>query len=96
MALTDDVKRLAALARIEVKDEEIEKFAKEFESVLAYVGQIESLKVSHKAGDTPAVRNIMREDGEPHAKGAYTKVLVDQFPDKDGNSLKVPKILSND
>lgn len=96
MALTDDVKRLAALARIEVKDDEIEKFAKEFESVLAYVGQIESLKVSDKAGDALAVRNVMREDGEPHGKGLYTKAIVEQFPDKEGNSLKVAKILSND
>lgn len=96
MASTDDVRKLAALARIELKDGEIEKFAKEFEGILAYVGQIESLKASRAEGVLPPVRNVLREDGEPHEKGAYTKKLVEQFSKKEGNSLQVPQIISYD
>lgn len=96
MASTDDVKRLAALARIEFTDSELEKFASEFEGVLKYVGQIESLKTGKRSTEAPPVRNVMREDGAPHEKGAYTKKIVEQFPEKEGNALKVPQIISYD
>jgi len=97
MASTDDVRKLAALARIELKDEEVGKFASEFEGILAYVGQIETLKASRTGADTlPPVRNILREDGEPHEKGKYTAKIVEQFPDKEGNTLKVAQIISHD
>ena len=94
MASTDDVKKLAALARIELKDAELEKFANEFEGVLAYVGQIESLKTGRTGKEAPPIRNVFREDGEPHEKGAYTKKIVEQFPDKQGDALKVAQVIS--
>lgn len=96
MASADDVKKLAALARIEVKDDELEKLSKEFESILAYVGQIETLSVGAGAGARPAVRNVMRADENPHESGAYTEALVAQFPAKKGESLEVKQIISHD
>lgn len=96
MASADDVRKLAALARIELKDAEIEKFSNEFESVLAYVGQIESLDVSKAGKARPPIRNVFREDGEPHAAGAYTAKLTEQFPEHEGNALVVKQIISYD
>lgn len=96
MASADDVKRLAALARITVPDAELEKFSKEFESVLAYVGQIEALKAEKKTESVPPLRNVFRADGAPHESGAYTEELAAQFPEREGNYLKVKKIISYD
>lgn len=96
MASADDVKRLAALARIEVAHDELEKLSKEFESILAYVGQIETLSVDGDAAVRPAVRNVMRADENPHEPGIYTESLVGQFPAKKGNSLEVKQIISHD
>lgn len=96
MASTDDVKKLAALARIELKDAELEKFAAEFDGILAYVGQIESLTTGKTRTAAPAVRNVLREDGEPHEKGIYSAKLTEQFPANEGNALKVPQIISHD
>lgn len=96
MASVDDVKRLAALARISISDAELETFSKEFESVLAYVGQIEKLDAAAAPDLRPAVRNVLREDGEPHESGTYTEKLVAQFPEQDGDYLKVKKIISHD
>ena len=45
MATVEDVKKLSKLARIDLGDSELEKFTKEFDAILAYVGQLESLKV---------------------------------------------------
>lgn len=95
MASADDVRKLAALARIEVRDDELEKFSKEFESILAYISQIDSLKVSG-ARKAPVTRNVLREDGEPHPTAAYTEAIVAQFPERDGDYLRVKQIISND
>lgn len=96
MATLEDVRRLAALARIEVRDAEIEKFSKEFEGILSYVGQIEGLEVAHAADTTPPVRNVFRDDGEPHASGIHTEALTAQFPERDNDALKVKQIVNYD
>lgn len=113
MATTEEVKKLAALARITISDEELAAFTKEFDSILAYVGQLEKLELPTKAvkdgssgvtkvtlrkvgEEKPPLRNVMREDGEPHESGKYTEKLVAQFPKKDGNSLEVKQIIAQD
>lgn len=95
MASSDEVKKLAALARLDIPAEKLETLSKEFESILAYVNQIESLSVEGVA-TLPQVRNVFREDGEPHEKGKYTEALAKQFPERDGDYLAVKQIISHD
>jgi len=92
MAMADEVKRLAALARIELSEEELAAFTKEFEAILAYVGQLESLELP-ETEEAPALRNVMREDGEPHAPSAFTEKLAAQFPAREGNALIVKQVI---
>lgn len=98
MATKEEVKKLAALARIRVEDSELEKFTSEFDAILAYIGQLEKLELPQ--GDAlqnkPALRNVMRADGDPHASGEYTKKLVEQFPARSGDALSVKQIISHD
>ncbi len=97
MATTEEVRKLAALARINIGDEELEKFTSEFDAILAYVGQLEALEIPHAvAGGKPVLRNVMREDGEPHAARAYTDALAAQFPAREGDALVVKQIITHD
>ncbi len=96
MASPDDVKRLAALARLSISDTELEKFSKEFEGILKYIGQIDQLAVSKESKAVPSVRNVFRVDGEPHEGGLFTEALAAQFPKRSGNSLSVKQIISHD
>ena len=97
MASAEDVRKLAALARIRVDDADLPRFVKEFESILAYVGQLEELELPESLkDDAPVLRNVMREDGEPHKKGIYTEKLTAQFPEREGDYLKVKQIISHD
>jgi len=97
MATTDEVKKLAALARIRVADAELAQFTKEFDAILAYVGQLEKLNLPIDAGEAkPTLRNVFRDDGEPRAPGTYTEKLVAQFPAREGNALVVKKIIQHD
>ncbi len=96
MATAEDVKKLAALARISIGEAELEKFTKEFDSILAYVGQLEKLDLPKVGAEKPALRNVMRADGEPHESGKYTEKLAAQFPERDGDYLAVKQIISHD
>jgi len=96
MATTEEVQKLASLARITVGEEELERFTREFDTILGYIGQLDSLALSEKGEERPALRNVMREDGEPHATGKYTKKLTEQFPAREGDALVVKQVISHE
>jgi aspartyl-tRNA(Asn)/glutamyl-tRNA(Gln) amidotransferase subunit C len=96
MISRDDVKKLADLARIEVSGAELESLAGDMEAILDYVGQVSSF-ASHSESDSIADDmnvNVLREDDNPNPSGAYSKELIAEFPDKEGDYLKVKKILN--
>lgn len=92
----EDIERLANLARIELTAAEAESFAVEVSSILGYVSEIEEI-----TGNAPeekiegALVNVMREDSEPHAAGLYTEDLLASAPERDGQYVKVKKILDS-
>lgn len=96
-ASPDDVKRLAALARLSVPEEKLRALAAEFDSILKYIGQLDELKLDRAATpEAPALHNAFREDGTPHPSGEWTEALVKQFPARDGDSLSVKQIINYD
>lgn len=95
-ATAEDVKRLAALARVDVPEEDLARFAAEFDGILAYVGKLGDLKLPEGETGVPALRNVLRADEGAHAPGTWTEAITAQFPQKEGDSLSVKKILSHD
>lgn len=104
MATTEEVKKLAALARIKVDDAELEKFTSEFDAILAYIETISMVETPQGSAlrrrqteiEKPPLRNVMRADGVPHASGAYTEKLAAQFPKREGNALVVKQIITHE
>lgn len=96
MASSEDVKKLAALARVRIGEEDLAKFTTEFDSILAYVGQLEKLEVKGTKDIKPPLRNVFRADENPTPEGTWTAKVVEAFPEKEGNYLKVKQIISND
>ena len=97
MATREEVQKLASLARISVSDEELPKFVEEFDSILSYVSQLNTLTLP--TGDkqaVPPLRNVMRKDGEPHETGKYTEMLREQFPAREGSALVVKQIITHE
>ncbi|HEX8946816.1 MAG TPA: Asp-tRNA(Asn)/Glu-tRNA(Gln) amidotransferase subunit GatC [Candidatus Paceibacterota bacterium] len=95
MASVEEVKKLAALARITLADDELEKFTQEFDAILDYVGQLEQLSLpTDGAPEVPPLHNVFREDGEPTRAGTYTEKIVAAFPERKGNALAVKQIIS--
>lgn len=95
MTREEEVRKLAELARIRIPEERLPKLVAEFDQVLAYVGQLESLTAAKDAPLLPYA-NIFREDRVTNESGEYTEALAAQFPKRSGNSLSVKKIISHD
>ena len=97
-----DVENLAALARIDLTEEEKQSLLKDFDSILAYVKQIEEVKAEDIKEDL-VLSNVWREDVvEP--REFSRELILKQFPDSqparpdgrsggDGIFVKVKKIL---
>ncbi|MFA6094378.1 MAG: Asp-tRNA(Asn)/Glu-tRNA(Gln) amidotransferase subunit GatC [Candidatus Paceibacterota bacterium] len=90
-----DIEKLAELSRIKLTDEEKQKFGTEIESILAYVNQIQEV-AGATASEQPVVgevRNVMRPDTNSNESGANTEMILAEAPAREGDLLKVKKIL---
>ena len=96
----EDVKKLADLARIDISEEEMGEIAKDFDPILAYVGQVqEALKLStqkdivDQKSEDYFLHNIMREDVVTNDRAQYTDKILADAPDTQDGYLKVKQIL---
>jgi aspartyl-tRNA(Asn)/glutamyl-tRNA(Gln) amidotransferase subunit C len=86
-----DVEKLAALARIDISDEEKLSLLKDFESILGYIDSIK--KADIEAVDPEyELYNAWRED-IPENREFSRDLIVEQFPEQQDGFLKVKKIL---
>ncbi len=91
-----EIARLAALARVEINDEQASRYAKSLTSILAYIDEV----LSFDTGDiqamshTNATTNVLREDvlGEHLSVEAVLK----NAPDKLGNFIRTPIVVSEE
>lgn len=94
---TQEVERLARLARIELSAEEIKRFPEQLEAILGYVGRVNALVSKAEVKKEVGVRfNVFREDVVTNEPGSYTKKILEEMPQREGDFLKVKKILNND
>lgn len=94
MITREEIEKLATLARIEVNDAEKESLRNDIESILEYVKSVNGLH-SDEGGieGTPILRNVMREDMVTYKPGEFTEDLLSLAPYREGNYVKVKKIL---
>ncbi|MDO8603908.1 MAG: Asp-tRNA(Asn)/Glu-tRNA(Gln) amidotransferase subunit GatC [bacterium] len=90
-----DVEHLAGLARIAVSEEEKKILQHDLEEILAYVSQIKEVEGQKSKVKSGELRNVMREDSEPHEAGIFTEDILKQAPAREGNRISVKKILGN-
>jgi aspartyl/glutamyl-tRNA(Asn/Gln) amidotransferase C subunit len=94
MATLDDVKRLAALARVSVSPSEEARLTEDFSNILAFVETIQKVPVDSDIS-TPEHRNVFRNDDTPHEGGVHTEALLKNArATKDGYVL-VKKVIEH-
>ena len=96
MANEEEVKQIVKLAHLTVTDSDLPKLTKDFNSILNYVGQLESIDVSevvpmsHAHGAT----NIFREDVVTPL--LTTEEALINAPDRSGNFVRVPLVIEDE
>ena len=92
MITKDDVRHVAKLARLELTEEETEKYSKQLGDILKYVEQmneVDTTNVEPMSHAIPVV-NVMRED---KVVSEQTKEeLMANAPAKEDGCFRVPKI----
>jgi aspartyl-tRNA(Asn)/glutamyl-tRNA(Gln) amidotransferase subunit C len=86
-----DVENLAELARIELSEEEKQSLLLDMEGILAYIKQIEEVKLD-EVNPKYEHYNSWRED-EGIEREFSKDLIIGQFPNSQDNFLKVKKIL---
>jgi aspartyl-tRNA(Asn)/glutamyl-tRNA(Gln) amidotransferase subunit C len=95
----EDVKKLAIMARIDMSDDEIQGIVKDFDGILAYVGQVQevsklnNVQPLHENPDNYFLKNVMREDIITNISGEYSEKILEDAPDIQDGFFKVKKIL---
>ena len=94
MISRDDVAKLADLSHMAVADTELEKLAGEMDSILGYISEIDKLTAEEPQEREKATpHNVMRSDTVTNEPGSYSERLLNEMPERDGDHLRVRKIL---
>ena len=91
MSLTkQEVLHIAKLARLELKDEEVEKFRTQLSSILEYVGQLSKVDTQgvEPIAQITGLQNILREDLVRNCEPEVKEEMLKQFPKRKGDLLE--------
>jgi len=91
----EEVEKIGKLARIDLKDNEKEKFRKELSSVLEFVSQLQELdtKKVEPISQVTGLDNILEDD---EIKESFNREdLLKNVPERERSFIKVKKVFEN-
>lgn len=91
----EEVRRIADLARIELTENEKEKYAEELSSVLGYFEQLKEVKTEgvELTSQVTGLVNVAREDIVEGCDKETKKKLLDAAPMREGDYIKVKAVM---
>ncbi len=92
---TDDVLKLATLARIDVSTDEAESLTNDMNKILDYIKQIEGAHVEMAVPNVTQT-NVVREDVVSSSSDDTVALIKQNFPKQKNGFLEVNKIIQND
>ena len=95
MLSREEVLKLAELSRLALSEEELAHLAKDLSSIVEYISVLQKLDVKdvgEQAVPYSALKNIMREDANPHEPGKFTEDILNNAPRREGNYVAVKPI----
>lgn len=88
-----DVEHLAGLARLAISDSEKEALKNDLEGILSFVSQIKEVTGEAPVPEAGELRNVMRDDADPHEASIFAENLLAAAPMREGDRVAVKKIL---
>ena len=92
---SEEVKKVAQLARLELNESEIQKHAEQLENILGYIKQLEKIDTENIPCTTRAIEvvNVLRKDEKKDYENS--EELLDLAPSRENQFFKVPKIIND-
>lgn len=87
------VKRVARLARLKVKDEELPRLAEELNSILRWIEQLNEVDVSGVEPMTSVVSVNLKMRKDEVTDGHYPSKIVANAPAQEDSFFMVPKVV---
>ncbi len=90
----DDIVKLAALARLDLSDDEIAEYSQELTEILHYVEQLQNVDVAglQPTNQVTGLTNVMRGD-EIVDYGYQPLDLLQNVPNVENNQIKVKRMI---
>ena len=89
----DTVRRIAHLARIAIKEEELEPMTGELNTILDWVEQLQEVDTDGVAPMTSAVETTLRQREDQVTDGGYADRVTKNAPRGDDGFFTVPKVV---
>ena len=89
----DTVRRIAHLARIAVAEDEVEHLRDQLNAMLAFVEQLEEVKVDGVEPMTSVTPMTMKKRVDAVTDGGIAEDIVRNAPSSDDNYFIVPKVV---
>ena len=89
----EEVLKLAKLSKLSLTDEEVDKYQKEFEALLEYIDQLQSVDTEglEPTNQVTGLHSVMRSD--EIKENVPKEQLLKNAPSTEGNLIKVRRVL---
>jgi aspartyl-tRNA(Asn)/glutamyl-tRNA(Gln) amidotransferase subunit C len=90
---TEDILKLAKLSKLELTNEQVEKFRTEIEEIVGYFDVLQSVDVEGllPTNQVTGLTNVLRPDEVREYAGQ--EALLKNLPDREGNQIKVNRMI---
>lgn len=97
MLNTEQIEKIALLARLDLNEEEKKKYADQLSAIFDFVKTLDEVDVEGVAEtcQVTGLENVMREDVVEACSEETRQKLIKSFPDKSGDLLKVKQVFDN-
>lgn len=90
----EEIQVLADLSRLNLTDDEITSYQKDFEGILSYIDTLKEVKIDDTiTQQRSANTNYLRNDDVSYVPGQFSEDLLTSAPEVEGEFIKVQKIL---
>ena len=91
---SDEVRKVAQLARLQLNESEINQHAEQLEKILEYIKQLEKINTKNIQCTTRAIEvvNVLRKDEKKEYENS--EELLNLAPSRENKFFKVPKIIN--
>ncbi len=93
MITSEEVRRIARLAMLELKDEDVDRFAAQFNDILQYMEEINALDLSDQeaAFHITELKNVFRDD--ELKPSTDREEILKNAPEEAEGFFKVPRVI---